>query len=106
LIDFVKKRFKVDYVDMITEPGPDKVLSEKKSIDAIDSIIRRVRISVKRHSSKIIVIAGHHDCLANPVNAAAHHRQIKKAVNVIKEWRLGADVFGIWVGEAGKIIVL
>ncbi|MGB3082317.1 MAG: carbonic anhydrase, partial [Candidatus Omnitrophota bacterium] len=26
--EFAIRKFKVDYVDLITEPGPDKVLSE------------------------------------------------------------------------------
>jgi hypothetical protein len=28
IIEFLKKKFKVDYVDMITEPGIDKILAE------------------------------------------------------------------------------
>lgn len=29
IIEFLKKKFKVDYVDMITEPGIDKILAEE-----------------------------------------------------------------------------
>ena len=32
VIAFVKKRFGIDCVDMITEPGPDKILAQSKNI--------------------------------------------------------------------------
>ena len=103
VFEFVTKRFKVDYVDMITEPGPDKVLSENKAPDIIESIKRRVLISVQKHSSKIIVIAGHHDCAANPVEKKEHFSQIEKAVKNIKAWNMGVAVYGVWVGEDWKV---
>ncbi|GAB4379897.1 MAG: hypothetical protein Kow0042_29680 [Calditrichia bacterium] len=31
VIQHLKKRFKVDFVDVITEPGPNLILSEQKN---------------------------------------------------------------------------
>ena len=106
IIEFAIKRFGVDYVDIITEPGPDKVLSENKSMDIIESIKRRVLLSIERNSSKNIIIVGHHDCKANPVEEKVHYRQIKESVDKIKEWNLEVDVFGVWVGKGWKAVLL
>ena len=106
IIEFAIKRFGVDYVDIITEPGPDKVLSENKSMDIIESIKRRVLLSIERNSSKNIIIAGHHDCKANPVEEKVHYRQIKESVDKIKEWNLEVDVFGVWVGKGWEAVLL
>ena len=103
IIEFAIKRFGVDYVDIITEPGPDKVLSENKSMDIIESIKRRVLLSIERNSSKNIIIAGHHDCKANPVEEKVHYRQIKESVDKIKEWNLEVDVYGYGLVKAGKL---
>jgi len=99
VIEFAIDKFKVDYVDMITEPGPDKILSENKALDIIESIKKRVLISVEKHNSKIILVVGHHDCAGNAVGEAQHRSQIKEAVKNIKNWDLAVDVCGVWVDE-------
>lgn len=99
LIEFVEKRFLVDYVDMITEPGPDRILSERIQKDIIRSIKRRVLISLKKHNSKFIIIAGHYGCAGNPVSENTHKRQIRKAVDVINRWGVKVPVFGIWLNK-------
>jgi len=104
--EFAISKFGVDYVDMITEPGPDKILSEKKDLNIIESVKRRTLISVEKHKSKVVIIAGHHDCAANPVEENEHYRQIKEAVKNVKEWNLGADIYGIWVDENWKVVLL
>ena len=66
VIEYMKSKYGIDYVDMITEPGPNKILSENKDKNSIDSIKRRVKISVEAHKSRLIAVVGHHDCAGNP----------------------------------------
>jgi len=106
VIEFMLKKFKADYVDMITEPGPDKVLSEDKVPHIIESIKRRVMISVEKHGPGIVVIAGHHDCAVNPVGEEEHRRQIGEAVKKVKTWGLDADIHGVWVNEKWEAVLL
>jgi hypothetical protein len=51
VIDYIRKKYKVDYVDMITEPGPIRILAENTDKPTIESIKRRVAISTEKHIS-------------------------------------------------------
>ena len=106
LIDFMMKEYGVDYIDVVTEPGPDKILSENKDPGTVGSIKDRVSISVEKHGSNIIVIAGHHDCAANPVPEDEHRTQIREAARHIRQWKLEADVYGAWINEKWEISLL
>ncbi|MGB2662026.1 MAG: carbonic anhydrase, partial [Candidatus Omnitrophota bacterium] len=75
-------------------------------LDIIGSIKRCTLISVEKHKSKIVIIAGHHDCAANPVEEEEHYRQIKEAVKNIKEWNLEVDVYGVWVDKNWEAVLL
>ena len=68
VIDWLRRQYGVDYVDMITEPGPERLLAESKDVMASASIHRRLEISVNRHNSKLVAIEGHHDCAGNPTD--------------------------------------
>ena len=99
VIAWVKEKYQVDYVDMITEPGPDKLLSENKQNSQIELVKKKVEISLKKHGSKLIVLAGHHDCAGNPVDEKRHREEILNGVKVIKSWNLDAKVLGVWVNS-------
>ena len=69
LSEWIKNQYDVDYVDMITEPGCDKVVCGTE-LDTVDKIKSKVLISINAHKSSLIAIAGHHDCAGNPVSIA------------------------------------
>ena len=106
VIDFIRKKFSVDYVDMITEPGPDKILSENKKSGITESIKRRVEVSIEKHKSKATVVIGHHDCAGNPVNGKTHRMQIKKAVQNVGSWNSEVPVFGLWLDRDWKATLI
>ena len=102
IFNWIKKNHFVDYVDAVTEPGCDKVLSEK-NIEKIIQIKSKVLISINAHGSKLIVVSGHHDCAANPSSKEMHLTQIRKSMNIVRSWRLSADIVGLWVNDQWKI---
>ena len=102
IISWAKKTFEVDYVDAITEPGPDKILAEG-SDTLIESIKNRVMISVNKHGSQNVIMVSHHDCAGNPVSKEEHLDQLKKSVDVISSWELGVKIIGVWIGEDWKV---
>ena len=93
IIYWAKKTLEVDYVDAITEPGPDKILAEG-SDTLVESIKNRVMISVNKHGSQNVIVVSHHDCAGNPVSKKEHLEQLKKSVDVISSWELGVKIIG------------
>jgi hypothetical protein len=99
VIDFIRKKYKVDYVDMITEPGPIRVLAENTDEPTIESIKRRVGISTGKHGSIHIVIIGHHDCAGNPLDKATQLKQILESIWTVRSWGFRAETLGLWIDE-------
>ena len=60
--NFMQKNYGVDYVDMVTEPGPNKILADASEATIIENIRKRVEVSVHHHGSKVIAIVGHFGC--------------------------------------------
>ena len=98
VLDWMKKFCGVDYVDLITEPGPDQVLSEGPA-EKVQALREKVMTSVMVHSTELIAVAGHDDCAANPVSKERHLEQIQKSVEVVSGWWMPACVLGLWVNE-------
>jgi len=101
--EWVRKKFGVDYVDTITEPGPNKILAENQDISRINSIRERVDISVNKHHSNNIVIVGHYDCAGNPVDKDTQLSHIKLAVQTVSSWGFGVNTAGLWVDENWRV---
>ena len=100
VFEYIQKSFGVEHVDMITEPGPNKVLSEATDIDVIESIKKRVRVSIEKHGSQIIVIAAHHDCAGNPADEETQKDDLRKAVKVIVSWGFPLKkIIALWLDE-------
>ena len=91
MINLIKEKYSVDFVDTITAPGIDKVIFNGD----IESIKKSVIISVSNHKSSHIVISGHFGCAGNPVSDEEHFTHIKKSVEIVTSWNLGVDVIGV-----------
>jgi len=103
VIEFIRNNFHIDYVDLVTTPGPDKLISEYKDTQEIQSIKEKVLISFKKHKSNILFLSGHHDCAGNPCSKENHLRQIQKAANNIKYWRINLEIYGLWIDEKWRV---
>jgi hypothetical protein len=99
VIEWLKKEYKIDYVDMITEPGPNRILAENKNGPIIDSIKKRIDISVNRHGSKLIAITGHYDCAGNPSDKQPQLKHLSEAIKVIKSWAYPVSIVCLWIDE-------
>ena len=103
VIKYLQQRFNADYVDSITEKGPDLILSEGKDMIAVKTIFDRLDISVEKHNSVGIAIAGHHDCAGNPVPKKDHFKHIQKAVESLHQQYDTLDIIGLWVDENWEV---
>lgn len=99
VINWIKENFNLDYIDLITEPGMDKVLAQGNFCN-ISRLRDKVNISINAHKSKVIVIVGHYDCAANQVGIKEHYKQIEEATEIVRNWNLPVKtVVGLWVDE-------
>ncbi len=92
----------VDYVDTVTSPGPDYLLTHATP-ERLDTLRRMVAISVEAHNSEIVAIAGHYDCAAHPADREQHIAAIRSAMSVVRGWGLPVRVVGLWVNERWEI---
>ena len=97
VINYLQKRFNINFVDSVTEAGPNLILSEDKNKILIQSIINRVQISVEHHNSVGIAIVGHHGCAGNPASKNEQVIHIEKAVQSLQQQYKNKEVTGLWV---------
>lgn len=99
VMEYICRHHGMDYVDMITEPGPDLILAEQTDKLACESIRRRLEISFRAHGSRLFFIVGHHDCVGNPSDERGHLRQIEAAAARVRSWLSEGVVLGLYVDE-------
>lgn len=99
--NYMQKNYSVDYVDVISEPGPNKILADNASAYAgaviVENIRKRAEISVKKHGSKVIAIIGHHDCAGNPASKEDQIDHLKMAKKIVEGFGLGAEIVLLYV---------
>jgi len=103
VIEWLTRQHGVDYVDVVTEPGPVAILADAPSGTRARSIRARVAISVEKHGSRVVVVVGHHDCAGNPVGEAEQRRQLRAAVDTVASWGFAAAVAGLWLGPGWHV---
>ena len=103
VIKYLQKRFNADYVDSITEPGPNLILSENKNTISIQAILERLEISVKKHNSIGVAIVGHHDCAGNPAPQNDQIVHLQRAVKLIHQQYEKIEIIGLWVDDNWEV---
>ena len=103
IFNHIRTTCDVDFVDMVTEPGPIKALSENIERTIVESIKRRVGLSISRHQSELVAIVGHYDCAGNPVDQDTQEKQIRRASDVVESWKFNVQIIGLWVDKNLKV---
>jgi hypothetical protein len=80
-----------------------KLFSRPEDVERIKS---NVLHSINHENSRIILVSAHHDCEGNAVTKNEQILQLKKAMSVIKSWKLPVDVIGVWVNEQLQVEVV
>ena len=106
VMEYLKDKYGVDHVDAVTEPGPIKALAEGDDHKTLESIKRRIDISVNKHGSSVIALVGHHDCAGNPVDRSIQETQLKKSVEKIRSWNYDVEIICLYVNEDWSVEVL
>jgi hypothetical protein len=99
---WLKVHHQLDYLDTITEVGPNKLLAEGGP-EVIVPLRRKVEISIHVHKSSLVALVGHYDCSGNPSGRKEQIVQIKQGMELIRLWKLPVTVIGLWVNEQGAV---
>jgi carbonic anhydrase len=96
VIQWIKANYPVDFVDVITEAGMDKVLCNQ---DDISEVLRSIAISVNINKSTKLFVVGHFDCRGNPVEESVHRKEIQGAVKRLEKHWPNQQILGLWVNK-------
>ncbi|MGM8215403.1 carbonic anhydrase [Bacillaceae bacterium W0354] len=102
IINWMKEKYAADYVDMITEAGPNKILLYGPE-ETIEAIKEKVKISYERHGSEVLAVAGHYDCAGYPVSREKKISKIIHSVELINSWDIPMKVIGLYVNENWEV---
>ncbi len=102
---FLKETLGVDFVDYVSEPGPDKVLLQATPTD-LAAIKQKLLVSVNAHRSRTIAVVAHHDCAGHPVPRAEHLAAVRQCAQLVRGWDLGVRVLGLWVNDQWQLEVI
>lgn len=98
----LRERLDVDFIDYISEPGPDKAYLHNTP-EAIAEIQRKLAVSLNAHHSQTIAIVAHHDCAGNPVSDAEHLAAVRACAADLARWQPEVRVLGLWVNADWQV---
>jgi hypothetical protein len=102
LIEWVRRELGVEHVDIVTEPGVDGVLASGDTA-ALDALLHKACVSRLAHGATTLVIAGHHDCAANPGDASSHARDLLLAADAVQRALPELPVRSVYVDASWSV---
>ena len=99
--NWMKERTGAEYIDVITEAGPDRILASTATASRL--ILERILISRDKHDSKDLAVVAHHDCAGNPVTREQHLADLKRAARILSTWNLEMKLLLLWVNSDWKV---
>ncbi len=103
VINYIMDRFGVDYVDSITEPGPNRLMAQDADSVIVKGILEKIGISLNRHKSRGVALVGHYDCAGNPSNKGDQIKQLQKAMTIVKKEFPDIHVIMLWVNNDWEV---
>lgn len=102
---YLKEKYDAEYVDSITEPGPCYALADRSDECLVNSILRKVDISINKHGSRVIAVSGHYDCAGNPVSKEAQEEHIRDSLRFLKSKYEDKDVeiIGFYINDEWEV---
>ena len=101
VINWIRRSSKVKFVDIISGPGMDKILTTPHA--QMDGILTGIKISTTNNHSSHIFVVGHFDCRANPVPYEKHKEQIIAGGQKIKRLFPSYPITGLWVNSQWRV---
>lgn len=104
LLSWIREELSLEKADYLTLPGPDGAFAEGGA--ELERARRLAGFLSEHRRHTCLVVAGHHDCLGNPVADEAHRRQIEAAARTAHGWGLTPRTIGAWIGEGWTVEII
>ena len=98
--EWTRQHLKVDYVDMITEPGMIGAFAARDE-RLLHSVKRMLHISLRAHGTRTVVLVAHYNCVGTPVAKEKQLQQISHSIQILRSWEFPEieRIIGIWLNE-------
>jgi carbonic anhydrase len=103
VIEYLKRRFGVDFIDNITDAGPVGILARETGSDSSKRMFRLVDISIQNHASTQLAIVAHNDCAGNPVEDDAQLHQLVHCHSILNQRYPGLEVIALWLDSTFEV---
>ena len=97
VIQYLQQKYNVEFIDSITEAGPNLILADNIDSSTIQSIYNKLDISFNNHKSKGLAIVGHYGCAGNSASKNKQIEHIQKAIKLIQNKYNEKEIIGLWV---------
>ena len=105
LNEYIRSNYRYTFVDTITDAGAvNKIVSDEEYLKKIEDKV--VLISVNKHKSDHIFVAGHSDCAGCPIDDETQKGYIRQAAEKMHNDLPHEAVTGLFVHENGEIEIL
>ena len=105
LNEYIRGNYRYTFVDTITDAGAvNKIVNDEDYLKSIEDKV--VLISVNKHKSDHIFVAGHSDCAGCPTDDETQKGYIRQAVEKMHNDLPHEAVTGLFVHENGEIEIL
>jgi len=103
VIRWLNNLYRADYVDVITAPGPVKILASGEPEFVANSIQECLAVSTEKHRSPALAIVAHHDCAGNPLPRDKQIEQLLQAGDLVRRQFPALDIRLLWVDENWQV---
>ena len=105
LNEYIRSNYRYTFVDTITDAGAvNKIVNDEEYLKKIEDKV--VLISVNKHKSDHIFVAGHSDCAGCPIDDETQKGYIRQAAEKMHNDLPHEAVTGLFVHENGEIEIL
>jgi len=105
LNEYIRGNYRYTFVDTITDAGAvNKIVNDEDYLKSIEDKV--VLISVNKHKSDHIFVAGHSDCAGCPIDDETQKGYIRQAAEKMHNDLPHEAVTGLFVYENGEIEIL
>lgn len=98
-----REKFGVQYVDAITEAGTVGLLIGENVDQLLESVQKKILISIEKHRSKGIIVSGHQECAGNSVPDEVQKDEIRDVVSMFQDlFNFSLPILGVFVKRSDQ----